>query len=75
VEDEDSEEVSEQLVKKNLRGTKLGTSGGFLRGGNRSLLCGVKDEGVDEVVCVIDKSCGNREEVVWGIRGMGGSGD
>lgn len=49
VQDQDSQELSDQLVKNNFRATKLATTGGFLRAGNTTFLCGVKDDRVDEV--------------------------
>ena len=33
VQDQDSQELSDQLVKNNFRATKLATTGGFLRAG------------------------------------------
>ncbi|MCE3399510.1 cyclic-di-AMP receptor, partial [Staphylococcus aureus] len=44
VQDQDSQELSDQLVKNNFRATKLATTGGFLRAGNTTFLCGVNDE-------------------------------
>lgn len=43
VQDQDSQELSDQLVKNNFRATKLATTGGFLRAGNTTFLCGVDD--------------------------------
>lgn len=34
VQDQDSQELADQLVKNNFRATKLATTGGFLRAGN-----------------------------------------
>lgn len=34
VQDQDSQELSDKLVKHNFRATKLATTGGFLRAGN-----------------------------------------
>lgn len=72
VQDQDSQELSDQLVKNNFRATKLATTGGFLRAGNTTFLCGVKDDRVDEVLSVIDNTCGNRDQLV---SPMGGSAD
>ena len=73
VQDQDSQELSDQLVKNNFRATKLATTGGFLRAGNTTFLCGVKDDRVDEVLSVIDNTCGNRDQLVSPITPMGGS--
>ena len=34
IQDQDSQELSDQLVKHDFRATKLATTGGFLRAGN-----------------------------------------
>ena len=73
VQDQDSQELSDQLVKNNFRATKLATTGGFLRAGNTTFLCGVKDDRVDEVLSVIDNTCGNRDQLVSPITPMGGA--
>ncbi len=49
VQDQDSQELADQLVKNNFRATKLTTTGGFLRAGNTTFLCGVNDDRVDEI--------------------------
>lgn len=75
VQDQDSQELSDQLVKNNFRATKLATTGGFLRAGNTTFLCGVDDGKVDDLLSVINKTCGNREQLVSPITPMGGSAD
>ena len=52
VQDQDSQELADQLVKNNFRATKLATTGGFLRAGNTTFLCGVNDDRVDEILSV-----------------------
>ncbi len=64
VQDQDSQELADQLVKNNFRATKLATTGGFLRAGNTTFLCGVNDDRVDEILSVINQTCGNREQLV-----------
>ena len=71
VQDQDSQELADQLVKNNFRATK----GGFLRAGNTTFLCGVNDDRVDEILSVINQTCGNREQLVSPITPMGGSAD
>ncbi|HDF2058402.1 TPA: cyclic-di-AMP receptor [Staphylococcus aureus] len=78
VQDQDSQELADQLVKNNFRATKLATTGGFLRAGNTTFLCGVNDDRVDEILSVINQTCGNREQLVspiTPITPMGGSAD
>ncbi|HCV6496057.1 TPA: cyclic-di-AMP receptor [Staphylococcus aureus] len=74
VQDQDSQELADQLVKNNFRATKLATTGGFLRAGNTTFLCGVNDDRVDEILSVINQTCGNREQLVSPIT-PGGSAD
>ncbi|SUL32666.1 protein from nitrogen regulatory protein P-II (GLNB) family [Staphylococcus aureus] len=71
VQDQDSQELADQLVKNNFRATKLATTGGFLRAGNTTFLCGVNDDRVDEILSVINQTCGNREQLVSPITPMG----
>lgn len=78
VQDQDSQELSDQLVKNNFRATKLATTGGFLRAGNTTFLCGVDDGRVDDILSVIDHTCGNRDQLVspmTPMTPMGGSAD
>lgn len=70
VQDQDSQELADQLVKNNFRATKLATTGGFLRAGNTTFLCGVNDDRVDEILSVINQTCGNREQLVSPITPM-----
>ena len=73
IQDQDSQELSDQLVKHDFRATKLATTGGFLRAGNTTFLCGVDDDRVDDILTVIDNTCGNREQLVSPMTPMGGS--
>src|SRR5699024_10965874 len=75
VQDQDSQELSAKLVKHNFRATKLATTGGFLRAGNTKFLSGVEDNRVDELLHVINDTCGNREQLVSPITPMCGSAD
>ena len=63
VQDHDSQRLNDKLTKNDFRNTKL-ASGGFLRAGNTTFLCGVEDERVDELLKLIDDTCGNREQTV-----------
>ena len=53
VQDEDTPELSKALVKKNIRATKLATSGSFLKAGNTTFMIGIADERVDEAIEII----------------------
>ncbi|TDM38861.1 hypothetical protein ETI06_12535 [Macrococcoides goetzii] len=75
VQDQDSQSLSDVLTKNNFRTTKLASTGGFLRAGNTTFLCGVEDERVNELLTLINSTCGNREQVVTPVTPMGGNAD
>lgn len=61
VQDQDSGSLIEDLTDKEFRVTKLASTGGFLKAGNTTLLIGVEDEYVLEVVTIIEQNCKTRE--------------
>ena len=61
VKDQDASALIEKKKKKDYRITKLSSSGGFLKAGNTTLLAGVEDEEVDEVLSIIEENCKTRE--------------
>ncbi|MDP2857623.1 MAG: cyclic-di-AMP receptor [Bacillota bacterium] len=75
VQDKDSMRLVEGLVDKGYRSTKLASTGGFLREGNTTLLIGVEQQQVDEVVSIIKKTCRSREQLVTPISPVGGPTD
>ncbi|MCU7558415.1 cyclic-di-AMP receptor [Macrococcus capreoli] len=75
VQDQDSQSLSDVLTKNDFRTTKLASTGGFLRAGNTTFLCGVEDERVNELLNLINKTCGNREQIVTPVTPMGGNAD
>ncbi|ATD31678.1 cyclic-di-AMP receptor [Macrococcoides bohemicum] len=75
VQDQDSQSLSDVLTKNNFRTTKLASTGGFLRAGNTTFLCGVEDDRVNELLTLINSTCGNREQVVTPVTPMGGNAD
>lgn len=48
------------LFKTTLEQQNLAATGGSLRAGNTTFLCGVNDDRVDEILSVINQTCGNR---------------
>ena len=48
------------MTDKGYRITKLATTGGFLKKGNTTLLIGVEEEDLDEVLGIIEKNCKKR---------------
>ena len=71
VQDQDSQELADQLVKNNFKSNKIGNNRWVLRAGNTTFLCGVNDDRVDEILSVINQTCGNREQLVSPITPMG----
>ena len=64
VRDEDDSRVMIQLNRHGFSVTKLATTGGFLRAGNTTLICGVEEDKVDEAIEVIRGECQTRKSVV-----------
>lgn len=76
VQDKDSQRLSNALVKKNIRATKLASTGGFLKSGNTTFLIGVDDERVNEVLKIIKENCKAREQLVSPVStSLGGNAD
>ena len=61
---EDSTIVSQALTKARYSVTKLATTGGFLMSGNITLIIGVDDEKVEDVVKIIGEHSKKRTEIV-----------
>ena len=60
VQDEDSEAAVQALTERGYRVTRLATTGGFLRRGNTTLLVGVEDGQVDDVLASLRQTCRRR---------------
>lgn len=61
VQDQDAPSLVEELMDKDYRVTKLASTGGFLKAGNTTLLSGVEDDKVDEVLKIIEDNCKTRD--------------
>lgn len=62
VQGEDADAVIRALLAAQHRLTRINTTGGFLRRGNATLLIGVEEEQVDEVIALIQSSSRRRTE-------------
>ena len=60
VQGKDSNILTDQLVAKRYGVTRINTSGGFLRESNVTLLVGVEDHQVEDVIDVIKTNCKTR---------------
>ena len=62
VQADDADNVVGALIEAGHRLTRINTTGGFLRRGNATLLIGVKDEQVDQVLNLMQAACRRRSE-------------
>jgi len=72
VQDKDAIKLIEALMVRGYRTTKLASTGGFLKEGNTTLLAGVDDSQVSEVMGIIRKTCKSREQLVTPLTPVGG---
>jgi uncharacterized protein YaaQ len=64
VSNDDSPKVSSALTKARFSITKLATTGGFLKAGNTTFICGVEDERLEEVLEIIRSQSKRRTQMV-----------
>ena len=64
VQDDDALDLIDELNDKSYRVTKLATTGGFLKSGNTTLMIGVEQEKVEDVIKIIEGTCKKRKEII-----------
>jgi uncharacterized protein YaaQ len=64
VHNEDARVLIDALLKHEFRATWLHSSGGFLKQSNATILVGVDDEKVDQIVSLIRENCKARTQTV-----------
>ena len=64
VHNEDAGSLVDALLDKEYRATRLHSSGGFLKQSNATVILGVDDDKVDEVLDVVRETCNARTQVV-----------
>ncbi|MBQ2307913.1 MAG: cyclic-di-AMP receptor [Clostridia bacterium] len=64
VHDDDAAELMNALNRENYGVTRMCSSGGFLRAGNTTLLCGVEEERLDGALAIIEKSSRGRKHTI-----------
>ncbi|GAB4452970.1 MAG: cyclic-di-AMP receptor [Armatimonadaceae bacterium] len=64
VHDRDRGKITESLLRNNFKFTKIGSTGGFLREGNVTLLLGVDDRRLDECLAIIGEASKTRKQFV-----------
>ena len=60
----DKHKLGDALLQNGLTFTKLGSTGGFLRQGNVTVLIGVEDDDTARVLDIIKSACRSSEEFV-----------
>ena len=63
IHDEDAYQVMDLLSEKGFTVTKLASTGGFLRAGNTTLICGVSEDKIDEFMDVVEQKCKSRKQL------------
>ncbi len=71
IHDDDIVSVTSHLTKKHFFVTKMASTGGFLKAGNTTILCGVDDDKVEEVIETIKQHSSKRNIPVVSSGGMG----
>lgn len=64
VHNRDRNKLTDEMLKAGFKFTVIGSTGGFLREGNSTLLIGVEDELVASLKEIVQASCKAREQMV-----------
>jgi uncharacterized protein YaaQ len=64
IHDRDQKRTTEALRGAGFRFTKIGSTGGFLREGNVTVLVGAEEEELDQIMGIIEESSRTREQYV-----------
>ena len=73
VQDADVNFLVDALTEGGHRITKLSTTGGFLKKGNTTLLIGVEEENLDQLLAIIENNCKKRNTTTTIINPTGES--
>ena len=57
LQDDDADTVTHTLMNSDFCVTEIASTGGFLRQGSSTLMIGVDDESVDDVIQMINSNC------------------
>jgi uncharacterized protein YaaQ len=64
VHNEDARVLINALLTHQYRATWLHSSGGFLKQSNATILVGIEDDKVDDIVTLVHENCHSRKQVV-----------
>lgn len=73
VQDQDSARLIDRLLEEGHRATKLASTGGFLKEGNTTLLIGVEESDLEDVIGIIREICKARKQLVTPLAAIGRS--
>ncbi len=68
VQDEDVRRLMDGLTEGGFSFTRIASTGGFLRSGNTTLIIGVEDEKLEDVISIIEQKCKTRVSYCAGRR-------
>lgn len=63
VQNDDAKPLTRMLVERELRVTQVSSAGGFLRGSNSTLMIGVEEERLEEVLSIIENKSQRRKSI------------
>lgn len=63
IHDDDAQDLMGLLSEHKYFVTKLATTGGFLRSGNTTLITGVEDDQVEDVISIFETRCKSRTQM------------
>jgi uncharacterized protein YaaQ len=63
INDEDAFHVIDALNEKGFYVTKLATTGGFLRSGMTTLISGVQEDRIEELIGIVESKCKSRKQI------------
>jgi uncharacterized protein YaaQ len=64
VHNEDAGALVDAMLEKEYRATRLHSSGGFLKQSNATVILGVEDEQIEDVLSIVRETCKARTQVV-----------
>ena len=64
VHSDDASGLIDALTKRSYRATRINTAGGFLKESNATILLGIEDSQVEEVLGVIKNNCQTRTQYI-----------
>ncbi len=73
VQDQDVNRLLEKLLDNGIGATKLASTGGFLKVGSTTLLIGVENHQVEEVLGYLRETCKARKQLVTPLAAVGRS--